>query len=156
MIDGIKKLYGLVERLEGQASAIDLEQIVVEIEAEIEEKYILLPVDADGVPIHLGDNLKSTYCDSGVVSSIEKDADGWMLGVIPDGWDVLTLQDPIRFTHYETRTVEDVLRDVVTLCNNTWKDEKSAFDFLDVDDVMNSANVKDFADELRKIIGGAE
>ena len=42
-----------------------------EIEAEIAEKYMLLPVDADGVPIHVGDEMKSnTFPTQGVVTSV--------------------------------------------------------------------------------------
>jgi rubrerythrin len=35
--------------------------IADEIEHEIEEKYMLLPVDADGVPIHVGDALHGAH-----------------------------------------------------------------------------------------------
>lgn len=54
------------------------------------------------------------------------------------------------------RTVEDVLRDVVTLCANTWKDGESPFAFYGVSDVMESGNIKGYADELRELMGGAE
>lgn len=50
--------------------------------------------------------------------------------------------------------VEDVLRGVVTLCHNTWKEE-SAFHFYGVDDVMESGNIADFAAKLR-LAGDAE
>jgi len=45
-------------------------------------------------------------------------------------------------------TVEDVLRGVVTLCHNTWK-KGSAFEFYDVDDVMKSGNIAEYAAKLR-------
>ena len=42
-------------------STYDLNRIADEIEREIAEKYMELPVDADGVPIHVGDKLKGVY-----------------------------------------------------------------------------------------------
>lgn len=36
--------------------------IADEIEADIAERYMLLPVDADGVPIHIGDRLETFDC----------------------------------------------------------------------------------------------
>jgi hypothetical protein len=44
-----------------------------------------------------------------------------------------------------------VLRDVVTLCHNTWK-EGSGCRFYDVDDVMNSGNIADIADRIREAV----
>lgn len=52
--------------------------------------------------------------------------------------------------HHHDPTVEDVLRGVVTLCHNTWK-EGSAFEFYDVDDVMKSGNIAEYAAKLRLV-----
>ena len=39
----------------------EINEIADEIEREIAEKYMELPVDADGVPIRAGENLRSAY-----------------------------------------------------------------------------------------------
>ena len=67
-----KKLFGVKEST-GLDSVL-FETIADEIEREIAEKYMELPVDADGVPIHVGDTLQLgdtrgevvalTYCPS--------------------------------------------------------------------------------------------
>lgn len=53
-----------IEELRKYAKAVEkpyLEICADEIEAEIEAKYLLLPVDADGVPIKPGDAIVKTY-----------------------------------------------------------------------------------------------
>lgn len=57
-----------------------------------------------------------------------------------------------RPTKRKPRTLEDVLADVVTLCANTWKDGESPFAFYDVSDVMESGNIREYADEIRELM----
>ncbi len=106
--------------------------------------WVKLPVDADGVPIHVGDVME--WVDepdvSRVVSSIQLADDGWWVYVGGTG------RRPDKYRHYHPPTVEDVLREVVTLCHNTWKKE-SAFHFYGVDDVMESGNIAEYAAKLR-------
>lgn len=115
-----------------------------------ESHYVMLPKDADGVPIHVGDTvtcgrsvwqvtgLRLTGAAWGVCCTIFNDHGGSGTNVYP----------PCDLRHYHASTVEDVLRGVVTLCHNTWKKE-SAFHFYDVDDVMESGNIAEYADKLR-------
>ncbi|MBQ9002153.1 MAG: hypothetical protein IJ087_09900 [Eggerthellaceae bacterium] len=122
------------------------------IEREIAERYMELPVDADGVPIRVGDYLQLgesrgevvalTYCPSN--------------GKLPWEWqcDTGDWYNTAFARHAKPRTLEDVLRDVVTLCANMWKDEKSAFRYYDVGNVMESGNIADFAAEIRDLLGG--
>ena len=141
-----------------------LEAIANEIEAEIAERFMELPVDADSVPIHMGDSVESKLLDdstvSGTVSAFHLYDDE--LGTVyvrvkptKDTWTIRELQFK-RCRHVKPRTVEDVLRDVVALCAGTWKDETSAFKFYDVDNVMESGNIADYADEIRSLIGGED
>ena len=79
-----------------------------EIEREIAEKYMLLPVDADGVPICVGDMVNGGMGDSGKVQHIE---------IWPDGFVIVYEHHPGQFTRYaadavrhvKPRTIEDVL-----------------------------------------------
>jgi len=83
-----------------------------EIEREISEKYMLLPLDVDGVPIKCGDMVDGGMGDSGKVQHIE---------VWPDGFVIVYEFSPGRFTRYapdavrhvKPRTVEDVLEEFV-------------------------------------------
>ena len=123
-------------------------EIADAVEAEIAEKYMELPVDADGVPIHVGDELfnKNKPTDVYKVTAI---ADNGYIRIYHDTAHIHSSQ----CRHVKPRTLEDVLRGVVTLCANTWKDEKSAFRYYDVDNVMESGNIADFADEIRAMFG---
>lgn len=108
--------------------------------------YTPLPTDADGVPIRVGDaiTLPNGRRDDVRFITIRKhdtvfNERGWV---------------PSQCTHSKPRTLEDVLTDVVTLCANAWKDDKSPFAFYDVSDVMGSGNIKEYADEIRELLGG--
>lgn len=108
---------------------------------------VALPKDADGKVIHIGDVVVEDGC--GVPYKVMS------LKLFDDCWDVGEYgMNPNLCRHYHEPTVEDVLRGVVELCHNTWK-EGSAFEFYDVDDVMKSGNIADFAAKLR-LAGDAE
>ena len=71
------------------------------IEAEIAERYMRLPLDADGIPIHCGERIISeTGHESGV----------WMIGV----FDLMTsdhvCHDHTKVHHVKERTLEDILQ----------------------------------------------
>lgn len=86
-------------------------EIADRINDEIAERYIELPVDADGVLIHVGDVVQG-HGDVGPVQHIEL----W-----DGGWVVVFEYAPGQFTrysddavyHYKRRTLEDVLEEAV-------------------------------------------
>lgn len=118
----------------------------------IDEHYQLLPKDADGVPIRVGDVMENIVCPP-----VHREVTGVGAECFY-GWDEGNgryLQFGANcYRHYHAPTVEDVLRDVVTLCHNTWKEE-SPFHFYDVDDVMKSGNIAEYAAKLRLVEEGA-
>lgn len=90
--------------------------MIDEIEAEIERDYMRLPVDADGVPIRVGDLLKEPPgTDYGIVEVIELtyDGDDWYFkGEVPMSFMGLAgYFNTAGWTHYHAPTVEDVLSD---------------------------------------------
>ena len=64
-MESIEKLrkYMLCDKGEKFTAYINADELADEIEREIAEKHIELPVDADGVPIHVGDVLEYDYGD---------------------------------------------------------------------------------------------
>lgn len=112
-------------------------------ETMAENGWVRLPKDADGVPIHVGDVLTDGECIFKVFELAAFEDGSWRIhNVNGNSWEACDV------THYHEPTVKDVLREVVTLCHNTWKKE-SAFHFYDVDDVMESGNIAEYADKLR-------
>ena len=109
----IKALEELRDRLGDNAvnSYIDMNwdevrPIIYAIEAEIDERFMELPVDADGIPIHLGDRLK------GVFETFEVCAVGEYHGEHCAYWaDGRHWDRAFSCHHVKPRTVEDVLED---------------------------------------------
>lgn len=107
------------------ARACDI--LIDEIEREIAEKYIELPVDADGVLIRIGDTVREL--DDCVPMKVMS------LTFYEDCVDVNACgMNPNLLRHVKPRTVEDVLRDFL--------DEK----------VYTSKTYERYADELRGLI----
>lgn len=81
------------------------EKIADEIEAEIAEKYMLLPVDADGVPIHVGDSIEYPNGRRDIVRFITVNDNAPTFN--ESGW----IASKCR--HVKQRTVEDVLEELL-------------------------------------------
>lgn len=106
-----------------------LMEMIDAVEKEIAEKYIALPLDSEGVPIHPGDTLK--YCSRDIIDVrgenlgneegceevlfIAFDGDGECIALESDGWSDLSFfsdHDDMNFVHAtKPRSVEDVLRE---------------------------------------------
>ena len=102
-----------------------------EIEREISERYMELPVDADGVPIHIGDELDA-YGITFTAYAISENYiyNERMLGSLVTGGK----------HHAEPRTIEDVLMDLAV----------GVFE----NDGYDNEDIKRYADELRELMGG--
>lgn len=160
MTYGCKKaLLAIADRIDAEHEAACAEAYgdgVMSVPIALDEsQWIKLPVDADGVPIRVGDVMDSKvdYLFDGkpfTVRALVLCEDGWEVGDGRFG----NRYEPDSLHHHHEPTVEDVLRDVVTLCHNTWKEE-SPFHFYDVDDVMKSGNIAEYASRLR-LAGDAE
>lgn len=145
MIESLKCLYEAAEGYEADAetqSAIDaLLGYAKLIQDEVDYRYMELPVDADGVPIHVGDTLQLgdtrgevvalTYCPSN--------------GKLPWEWqcDTGDWYNTAFARHVRPRTVEDVLDDF----------SKSLGCKSILADIKRKAIAK-YAAELRELLGG--
>lgn len=117
---------------------LDVNLVADEIEAEIAERFMKLPIDADGVPIHVGDKLDRVVF-GGIVCTVTKlkfDGRDWWY---ESGDDCFSCAG----ARHVPRTLEDVLRDV-------WKE---ALDYAKSGIWRNPDEVfAERADEIRTIL----
>lgn len=137
-----------IEKLRGWETSVLVEEggvttigkICDEIEAEIERDYMKLPVDADGVPIHVGDVMTLKHgktCE--VVAVSETQFTGKKFGS-----DYCVCHASLH-RHVKPRTLEDVLCDV-------WNE---ALDYANSDIWRDPSEVfAERADEIRELLGG--
>ena len=136
-----------LKTLQYKQTVDDLMSIADEIEAEIAEKYMLLPVDADGVPIHVGDMLNWEYEEEKftVCAVAPGRVHHW---VQQDGKRSTVDYPPTQCTHYKPRTIEDVLESFLV-----------DYDTWDVDCKVDRLGERrllfaKYADELRGMMEG--
>lgn len=146
MLEALEKLREIAEKLDDAAArmsehgfspiAVKTSLLCDEIEAEIADRYMLLPVDADGVPIHVGDTMTLAHgksCEVVAVSETQFTAN--KLG------SPKVVCHANLHRHAKPRTLEVAL-----------------FEFGEL--VANSAShpcnedVRKYADEIRELMGG--
>ena len=110
------------------------------IEQELDERYIALPVDAEGVPVHVGDAMRATSGGVYKVARITReDRSGTVTWYVED-WRSDYSLNPCDLRHYKPPTVEDVLREFFTLAVRGKKAHAS-----DIDDAV----LAEYAKKLR-------
>ena len=89
-----------------------LDLIEHEYERELADHYILLPIDADGEPIHVGDVMET---ENGIreVDALQKSSRKWSIGLVPVGGGAFSWRDAETLLHHHVQTVEDVLTEFV-------------------------------------------
>lgn len=107
------------------------------IEAEVAERYMELPLDADGVPIHCGDH---------IVSETGRKDDVFLIGVSA----VMTTRrdvcyDHTKVRHYKPRTLEDVLDDFASAYDRIGGEDEEHDKYLKI--------VARYASEIRELLG---
>ena len=84
-----------------------IKELADNIEDEVAERYVALPLDADGVPIRVGDDMETLMVGhEGNHSPVE-----WV-SLTADGWDV-DGEPPTSMRHYQPPTVESTLREML-------------------------------------------
>ena len=108
----IDELRGFLSESPSVVFPDEVSEYVDAIERELEERYVELPVDGDGVPIHIGDKVTQvsdrptpvlgiTYHKSTPPSICIERGDLWI--------------DADTLHHYKSPTVEDILREFADL-----------------------------------------
>ena len=121
--------------------AIDVRRMADEIEREIAKRYIELPVDADGVPWHIGDTVEG----HGKVQSLDLNRHGWAF------FGVENAIDPALHRHAKPRTVEDAARDFVNSVV-TFNGSRDGIPVVGIDNSLWRDYFPEFADELRELM----
>ena len=127
-----------------------LEAVFDAIESELDECYMELPVDADGVPIHIGDLLASYEYGGKQFQCIGLNIESYGEGIIRrtvcmnyDSYSGTGEYTPaIRCHHVKPRTVEDVLHEFVEYVTNG----------TNVDSYEK--DIADYAAEIRELMKG--
>ena len=109
-LDKLRK-YKLLDEGKTLSAYIPTDKIIDEIQAELESRFMELPLDADGVPIHVGDWM----CSAGIR---EKGHKVMVSAIFDDGFVEYGSENgfigPLHqedWVHVNPRTVEDVLLD---------------------------------------------
>ena len=88
---------------------LEFDRLLAAIEQEVDERYIELPLDADGAPIRVGDKLKSKYGPKPFIVESMEFGSAWTVWDSENG----ATRWPNECRHVKPRTVEDVLREFV-------------------------------------------
>jgi len=118
----------------------------------IDSHYMPLPVDADGVPIHMGDTVegellfdnatvRGTVCAYHIHDDDEPGTVYIRVKPTKDTWTIKELQFK-RCRHVKPRTVEDVLFDF-------WNKFGKETEVKELEE-----RIGDYADEIRELMGG--
>lgn len=124
--------------------------IANEIEAEIAERFMELPVDADSVPIHMGETVYGKYLEGNpefTVRGFSFDLEyrQWNVQVGDAAWTSANL-----LSHVKPRTLEDVLNDRI---NDVLSVMTSGIGIA-LETALNDSFGEECADEIRELMGG--
>lgn len=131
---GKRKAFGSTA---GYYRAVD--DAVNAIEQEIADNYMKLPLDADGVPIHVGDELEYVLTQNGRYKTQAINE----YGVIVESNGKRQIGAAL-VRHVKPRTIEDVLYDFGR--DERWNDEGESVD-------IEREIIAKYAAEIRKIMG---
>ncbi len=117
-------------------------ELVDAIEAEVAERYVELPLDADGVPVRIGD----------VIAYVDNTRPKEVVALVPPS--MVMVEDGPRYVdmcrHYKPPTVEDVLFEFAQF----WSDEE----LTDIEHLQPyiKQTLKEYAAMLRLVDDGKE
>ena len=96
-------------RMAMEKVAAEVDALPMTDESMAEHGWVRLPVDADGVPIRIGERVQRIGNDPSTVSHMSLADDGWRVYVKYDGELGTGSGKPKYIRHYHAPTVEDVL-----------------------------------------------
>lgn len=136
----------------------DLKSLADGIEAEVESEYMKLPVDADGVTIHVGDNLHSDetgrdFPCRGYNLTLQGSKKWWTVECCYDSYSGTSEYVSAKSCHHvKPRTLEDVLHDFW----EEWESHPIDAEWGERLERLRESEAK-YADEIRELMeGGVE
>lgn len=112
---------------------------------------VLLPVDADGGYIHIGDVMET---DNGIreVDVLQKSSRKWSVGLVPVGGGAFSWHDAETLRHHHAPTVEDVLREcIANVCRSNTQLHEQGCPPLTMEDIDEELDeyINEYASKLR-------
>lgn len=129
-VDKLRDYASRNQRVSGWMTA--LKRIADEIEREIEERFMELPVDVNNEPVHIGDEMEHRSKHE-TLDVIAVGNDSFFTGRWADEY-VRCVEVSAQWHHAKPRPLEDVLMDAG----------------------VSRAAINDVADEIRELLGGDE
>ena len=123
-----------------------LRNIADAIQAEVDERFMELPVDADGVPIHVGDLVALNYGEPFKVGGIRDAGNQWHIF----RYELNRWWSPLDLHHVKPRTLEDVLND----CADEISEKRGIAPELNRDTPTRNEIVDKYAAEIRELLSG--
>ena len=117
----------------------ELKREVSRLERERDEKYVALPLDADGVPIRLHDKMEAVDGMTFPAKSLHFTSEDWDDG---SWWVNEARFDPKGLRHHHGRTVEDVLQTML----------EQAVGYSEAHTTVALDAIVKYADELRELM----
>ena len=141
-MESIKKLRDFAFKIKGSCltgiNYVLIMDACNKIEREIVEKYMELPVDADGVPIHVGDELEAPLMNDRLC--VEYVGESWVIGT--NG----VTHDSLNTRHIKSDPVKELLKELIS----------KAYTVEEVDSaphpVVDDSDIDEIAAKIREII----
>ena len=128
-------------------------KIADEIQNEVDSRFCELPVDADGVPIHVGEEMTCHGDVFTVCAVAPAKIHRWVTVKLGETQTTYSY-DPMECTHYNPRTLEDVLVEYAeTIDVTSWKKahDNRSFTVGEWEEIVRSEAEK-CADEIRELM----
>lgn len=103
-----------IEQKHEEELAMQRERVRCEI-ADKFDGWVVPPKDADGVLIHIGDELDSAHYEAGTVTGIRYyEGVETLIAVRPHGWDTASWRDPESYTHAQPDSWEAIIEEAAS------------------------------------------
>ena len=110
-LDRLRRCFDNFAILNTETAKKVVNDLADEIEKELGERYVELPLDKDGVPIHVGDEMVDTYGHEFVVR--ELDFRKTIVRVYGIAYGIGHLYEPSQTIHRHEPTAEEVIGELI-------------------------------------------
>jgi len=115
-LDRVRNAFGMYTNIPTERGEERVDDLFDAIERELKEHYAELPLDKDGVPIHIGDEMVDNGTERFVVS--ELGFTETLVHVYGFAGGVGYVYEPSKIVHYKPPTVKKLLREFAIACED--------------------------------------